>query len=129
MPRNQKDESEIIVQYLVGIAATPRLNASYHLALQNIPVSFSAKEKKLWDACLSHPWMLPHVDAWLGFNYPDHPIRKKLFIMLGLLETQPEYCNFFIPSRYSFLHLFAVGFTCVWALFKIVAGRLITWII
>jgi hypothetical protein len=102
---------------------------SYERALQNIPVIFTEKQELQWDACMKSPWLLPHVDAWLGLTQPDHPIRKKIFIMLGVLETQADYSDLFLPSTASFFQLLAIFCRGVWAVIKIITGRLVTWII
>ena|SRR5690349_797067 len=129
MPLKQQDDADLMVRYLVGEPASANVIALYHRITQNFPEILSSKDRKLWNTCLHHPWLLPHIDAWLGFRAPNHPIRRKLFVMLCVLEMQPDYSKFFLPSHYSFLHLFRFGFTCLWAIVKIITGRLITWII
>ena len=129
MAYKRTGEVDILVRYLLGKAATPRIAASYQQALQHVEVVFSKEEQRLWDLCIDRPWIIPHVDAWLGFRHPGHPIRKKIFIMLGILEMQPEYSYFFLPSRHSFLYLLNIAFTSIWAIIKIGTGRMITWMI
>jgi len=123
------DECEILARYLVGRSATQRLRTSYERALQNFPIVFTNEQHLLWEACLKNYWILPHVDAWLGFWDNGHPIRKKIFIMLGVLETQSDYSDFFLPSRGSFFQLIAITITGMWAVTKIFTGRIITWMI
>ena len=129
MPYNRSDEAEIITQYLVGRQASLRAMESYEHALENIPIMFTGKQKSQWHACMKNPWLLPHVDAWLALTQPDHPIRKKIFIMLGVLETQPDYCDFFLPSTASYFHPLIIFCRGIWAIIKIITGRLVTWII
>jgi hypothetical protein len=123
------DECDILARYLVGKPPTPDLRASYQRALQNLPVVFDDKEMQLWQTCLKNPWIIAHVDAHLGFSCPTHPIRKKIFIMLGLLETQADYCDFFLPLRSSVFMPVAIILRGTWAIIKIFTGRIITWII
>ena len=129
MTYNRSDEVETITQYLVSRPASPRVRESYERALQNIPVIFTEQQKSQWEACMKNPWLLPHVDAWLAFTQRDHPIRKKIFIMLGVLETQADYSDLFLPSRTSFLQPLTIAFSVIWAVTKIITGRLVTWII
>ena len=129
MPYNRRDEAEIIVRYLVGRPASAGVRESYALALQNVPVSFNEQQKSMWDTCMKHPWLVPHVDAWLAFTHPGHPFRKRIFIMLGVLETQADYSDYFLPSTASFFQPVAILFRGVWAITKILTGRLVTWII
>jgi hypothetical protein len=123
------DECDILARYLVGKPATPDLRACYQRALQNLPVFFNDKELKLWQTCLKNPWIIPHVDAYLGFSRATHPIRKKIFIMLGLLETQADYSDFFLSSRSSVFMPVAIVLRGTWAIIKIFTGRIVTWII
>ena len=129
MPYKRSDEAEIIAQYLVGRPASLGARESYERALQNIPVIFTEKQKLQWDACMKNSWLLPHVDAWLALTQPDHPIRKKIFIMLGVLETQADYSDLFLPSTTPFFQLLVIFCRGMWAVTKIITGRLVTWII
>ena len=123
------DECDILARYLIGRPATPGLRSSYHRALKNIPVHFTEEQQQVWNHCMKRAWMLPHVDAYLGFRHPDHPIRKKIFIMLCMLETQPDYSDLFLPSRGKFCQLVAVMATGISALARIFTGRIIIWML
>ena len=129
MPHKRIGEADMIVRYLTGRTASPRVRESYGRALQNIPVVFNERQNLQWNRCMKYPWMLPHVDAWLTLTHPDHPIRKKIFIMLGVLETQAEYSDLFLPSAASYFQPLIIACRGLWALVKIITGRFITWII
>jgi hypothetical protein len=127
--QHNADECDKLVRYLVGTPATPQVKASYARALQKVPVLFFEDQQKLWNACMKNTWILPHVDAYLGFRHPNHPIRKKIFIMLGVLETQADYTDFFLPSCGSFFDPIFIAGRGIWAVIKIFTGRVITWML
>ena len=129
LPHKSVDECDVLVHYLFGIPPTPRARASYYRALQNMPITFSDKQQSLWESCLKKNWLLAYVDAYLGFTQPTHPIRQKIFIMLAVLETQPEFSSFFLPKRGSFFDFVVVMAKGIHAVMKIFIGRVVTWLI
>jgi hypothetical protein len=123
------DECDVLVRYLVKVPPSTGIRNLYYHTLQNFPIVFSEKQQRLWHVCLKKKWQLPYVDAYLAFKEPDHPIRKKIFIVTALLETQPEYSSFFLPSKGSFFEPALLLFRVIYALIKIGIGRVVLWII
>jgi hypothetical protein len=118
-----------MVNYLINRKPSAALCTAYHCALEKIRIDFSSTEKKLWIACQQRRWILPYVDAYLAFRHSSHPIRRKLFVMLALLETQPDYHEFFLPDSHSYIQLPIVLFKSLWSILKIGLGKLVLWII
>jgi len=50
---------------------------------------------------LRHPWSLPCLDAACGLLQPQGILRKKLFLMLAILETTPRHADLFLPQPRS----------------------------
>ena len=123
------NECDTLVRYLVRLPATRNARAAYDRAAQIASVNFTGKQKLLWEACLRNNRLLPFVDAYLAFSQPGHPIRKKIFIMLAVLETQPEYSRFFLPSTASFFKPVLIVIKLTFAVIKIPIGRVLTWFI
>ncbi|HUQ67088.1 MAG TPA: hypothetical protein VM101_13085 [Flavitalea sp.] len=125
-----EEECVAMVKYLTGIEPDHKLIDVYQYASKKIPVALSVTDEKLWKACVKHTWLIPYIDAYLGFSQPTHPIRKKLFMVLALLETQPEYHQFFLTSGTSRLKaFFIVAAVSVSSVIKIIIGRILLWII
>jgi len=129
LQNNHQDECEILSRYLIRISPAESIRTSYHLALQKIPISFSDSENALWLKCLHNNWLLPYIDSYLACKYPSHPIRKKIFLMLALLEAHPEYTGFFLPARSTYPAFAVSCIKLVQAFLKAAAGRILIWII
>ena len=60
-----------------------------------------------------NPWALPCLDAVPGLLNPHSVLRKKLLLVVALLETAPEHADFFDPQPHSrisvLLRLFVWG--------------------
>lgn len=123
------DECDVLSHYLVNAPPTKRAKTAYYRALQNVSPAFSPEQQTLFEKCMKREWLLPYVDAYLGSREPHHPIRKKIFIMLAVLETQPGYSSHFLPSKSSFLKVLSVVVTRgIISILKLVIGRIVIWI-
>lgn len=58
-------------------------------AAQTGPVTFARR----------HPWSLPYLDALLAVLAPQALLRKKLHVMVAILETTPDFTGLFFPER------------------------------
>jgi hypothetical protein len=70
-----------------------------------------------------HPWALPFLDAAAALFHPHALLRKKLLLMLSILETMPEHAPTFAPRPRARVHL--LGLLLLWVLtsvFKVSAG-------
>jgi hypothetical protein len=127
MSTNQ--EAYILSSYLTNRPPTPEVLVLYDQALKKLPVEFNSKQIRLWNFCIKHAWALKFVDAALSLTDPFHPVRKRIFIMLAILETQPTYNDCFLPQKRSFLYTFYVLFRMVNAVLKTVIGKVLLWFI
>lgn len=94
----QNKEAEIITKYLLGINPSERDVLLYQNAILALAPAINHREQYFWDATLRYPWLLPYFDAGFAFLSPDHFIRKKTYIMLAILETNPAYAEHFITG-------------------------------
>ena len=92
-------EEEIIAKYLIGIIPDERDKMLYQQALGVLKPSIISKQQYLWNIALAHPRFLPCLDAGLAILEPQNPIRLKIYIMLAVLETNPNYFRFFINEK------------------------------
>jgi hypothetical protein len=127
---NIEQECSLMVRYLLGVPADHNIKVAYTAASQKVHIHFSDKEYNLWKACLKYKWLLPYIDAYLGVSRPTHPIRRKLFTVFALLETQPGYHTFFLPSEVSRIRVLVTVITStVSSVIKMIIGRILIWII
>ena len=57
----------------------------------------SAEDLAVLELARRRPWTLPLLDAASGLAHPHALLRKKLFLMLAILETMPAHAETFIP--------------------------------
>src|SRR5581483_4402613 len=113
-----EQEATFLALYLTQKAPTPQVVALYQQARQTIPVDFTPKQQKLWNFCTKNNWALKFVDAALALGDNYHPVRKRIFIMLAILETQPAYNDCFLPQKRSKLYLFKLALSLTNAVAK-----------
>src|SRR5262245_19625526 len=59
------------------------------------------KDQKLQLFIVEHPSTLPCIDAACAVLFPKLQLRNKILLMVAILETTPEYCDFFFPSPFN----------------------------
>jgi hypothetical protein len=122
-------EAYLLSSYLTNRQPTPEVLLLYDQALKKLPVEFNSKQEKLWEFCIKHTWALKFVDAAMGLTNQYHPIRKRIFIMLAILETQPAYNDCFLPAKRSFFYIFYILFRLIKAILKTLIGKVLLWFI
>lgn len=85
----------------------------------NLDPSF---EKRLWDVMLNNRKMFGIFDAGLALVKPDSLIRKKIMIMLAVLEASPLHCHRFLAVPYKLTHLLFIGQKAFFSVLKSIAG-------
>jgi len=92
------DEAEILCRYITGNKLDNDIRKRYYKIISFYSWKFSDREEKLWEQMMNKPWIIPYIDGGLRFLKPYSEIRKRLYIMICLLETQPLYADYFIIS-------------------------------
>ncbi len=124
-----EQEAILLTKYLSKKPPLPEVIKLYEKALQTIPFQFSEKEERIWAFCMRQPWALGFIDAGLAFGQTYHPVRKRIYIMLAILETQPAYNDHFLPKERPALYNIYIFLLLVKAFFKLVAGKILLWFI
>ena len=122
---SEQEECRMIVRYLIRTEPTAQLCNAYHTALTKTQFEFGDDEKKIWLICMRHPWMLKYIDAYLAYKRPYHSVRQRIYLVLGLLETQPEYSKYFLPATSSLARLPVVFLRLINAYLKIIVGQML----
>lgn len=93
-------EGEILSRYLVDESVSQNFLERYIRAngilFPDVP---GQREDPVVFFVCRYPWSLPFLDAVLGILHPQAVLRKKLLLMVALLEAAPDYTNYFIPER------------------------------
>src|SRR5438105_2145896 len=96
-----EQEATLLTHYLAGMSPTQELVSLYARATQKLTSATHPKQASIWQFCGRHAWALPLVDAALAHGDRYHPVRQRIFTMLAIMETQPEYNSFFLPRQRS----------------------------
>lgn len=96
------DEGRVLARYLLSTSeVSPAVIERYGAGcaiLFDVPMG---SEARVLSFLARRPWSLPYLDAAAGLIAPDSLLRKKLFLMLAILETLPENALAFTPRPAS----------------------------
>lgn len=121
------EECLVFCPYLTGRPPDPPLISRY---LQAQPYLFAGEEPAAQTGLVTfarrHPWSLPYLDALLAVTTPRALLRRKLHLMVAILEATPDFTGLFFPERQAGLMagLQIVGCGCASAA-KLLVGLLI----
>lgn len=121
---NHIQEADILSHYLIGQSASQKEKQLYSDALTKLRVVLSASEEKLWTFMMQHRWAISLVDAALAAENSRSSVRRRIFIMLAILEASPRYCNCFLPQQRSLLYMVTILFVVTGAIGRRIAGIL-----
>jgi hypothetical protein len=97
-PEDLELEARRFAAYLVDQAPPPALIERYRRANELLlPEPPDAKDRALIGLVSARPSLLPLLDGAAGLVRPESLLRKKLLLMLALLETTPELAGWFEP--------------------------------
>src|SRR4051812_29384504 len=89
MADDLRTEAIVFGKYLVDHEPAETLVERYCQA--NEELFGDAPSDPAVDLARKHPWMVPMLDAAAGLRGGDSLLRKKLLVMMAILETTPEY--------------------------------------
>jgi hypothetical protein len=104
-------EASIITNYLVGKPCTGELVKRYVDANIKQAIQVGPEEEQLWKNALRGVYWMSCIDSGLALVRPKSQIRRKIFVMLAILEASVDYCDDFLPrtrSKVQVLFLLAV---------------------
>jgi hypothetical protein len=91
--------------------------------------SASSNDQKIIHFALHHPWSIGFLDAAQALVKSDSELRKRLYFMFAILESRPEYCSLFLPTKRNWLYLFFIFYSGARSVFKAFFGILLLKII
>lgn len=120
-----KLEAELFGRYLLGRPPSGECVALYEAANDKIGIVLDAKDSKILEFALANPWAIGCIDQGLALFKRDSNVRRKIFVMLAILETSPDYSGYFLPAERSPLYLLYIAWVGISASMKAVIGGLI----
>lgn len=122
-------EARVLAKYLTGRAASPRVVLLYTEALEKMPMEEDPRQQHTWQWCMRHPWALKYIDAGLAWPQRYHALRKRIYIMLAILETQALYSDCFMPRYRKRGYMTVILFRLMRAIANMIAGKILLWFI
>jgi hypothetical protein len=121
-------EAIVFTQYLIGEEADSQSIKLYNKAQQKLNITLTSKEAKRLNFILKHNFVIGMIDGALALQNAESGIRKKIYTMFAILESNPKYAKYFLPKedKNSILHI--VGYS-IRAVFNTLSGLiLLPWI-
>ncbi len=115
-------EAEKIGAYLLSIPIKNSEKSTYAQAINQLNINFTAFEEVLWQKMLQSNWKMACIDAGLALLQPTSNVRRKIFTMLAILETSPNYTDYFFSKKFSFFYMFKIGLVSFRAIIRAIFG-------
>ncbi|HSX04856.1 MAG TPA: hypothetical protein VLF69_00060 [Candidatus Saccharimonadales bacterium] len=116
-------QAQVFTRYLVGADLAADVQKLYSDAMQK--ARLDAVDTRLLDFMLQHPWSIGMIDGGLVFYRPHSEVRRRLYVLLAILESNPEYTEALLPKKRSLWYMLAVGAAGVRAVVNAVVGSLL----
>jgi len=124
-PFDASAEAKVFGRYLINQKPGAAAVNLYAANIKASGTTYTKKEKKLLRLCLNHPWLTGLVDGGLAIVNPTSALRRRIYIMLAILESSPDYANYFLPRRRSMLYILVVLFAGARAVVKAILGTIL----
>lgn len=79
-------------------------------------------DKKLLNFMSKHPRSIGFIDGGLVFHNPDSEARRRIYVMLAILEASPEHYDLFLPKERSPIYIAVVFYSGFRAIIKAALG-------
>lgn len=122
MSQNMENREAIVLgRYLVFDTIPLELQERYYLGLQysNIQEDESLKH---FEKALKNPWMLPYFDAAYALTKPNCLLRKRIFLMLAIVESSTDYCHLFLQNDARIIDYIKFAAIGLRSIFRALAG-------
>jgi hypothetical protein len=94
-------EARIFGKYLIGKEISETVIPLYKKAHVKSHFKFYDDDSRILKFLLKYPSLAGIIDGGLALHNRDSVIRKKIFYMLAILETVPEYSEHFLSPKLS----------------------------
>lgn len=119
-------EAEIFGRYLIGEEISETAIRLYLEAHKTNSFVLDEKETRLLRLIYRHPGLTGVIDGGFALQKKDSTIRKKVFFMLAILETFPEYSRHYLfPQPASVKNIFEFFIFGVRGVLRMILGYLV----
>lgn len=118
-------EGEVFGRYIIGKEINKKTIEQYVNSFEASPMVISDKEQLTVVKCVNKSWKLPYFDGALSLKNPNHLLKQKLLRMFAILETRPEYSEYFLGKDFPKGYIFKIGLIGVRGIFRALVGLII----
>ncbi len=118
-------EANLISKYLIGCEVNEKEIELYSTAMKKLEVNLNEREIKIWNFILNNAWSLGSLDAVLAFKNPEGAIRKKIFVMLAVLEANTMHTKKFLPIGFGFFSTLTILWAGMRSIFRFLFGSIL----
>jgi|ERR1035437_2412203 hypothetical protein len=115
-------EAEIFGAYFLKKKPTAFVIDLYKEANEKLKIVLDKKEERILKFILRNRWSVGMIDSGLVFINPKSEVRHKMFIMLAILECQPDYTNLFFTKNQPKTYFFYILWVGIRAFLKAALG-------
>ena len=116
-------EARIFTTYLVRREASSQAIQLYKAAVSTSEPTNS--DKKLLRFMVKHPRSIGFIDAGLVLHQPSSEARRRLYVLVAILEASVEYSDVFLAKQRSPFYIFVVFYSGLRAITKAGLGLLL----
>ncbi|MGD0711824.1 MAG: hypothetical protein ABR968_11680 [Bacteroidales bacterium] len=120
-----KKEARLFGKYLIGKNVNDTVCNLYSSAIEKLALTCTGRDRKIEHFILRFPFWIGCVDAALTITGKQSVFRKKIFVMLAILESMPEYAEYFLPKKFPFFYIFKIIAAGIRSVYRFVIGFVI----
>jgi len=117
-----KIEASKITNYLLSVEVGNKEAVLYAEALNKLNIILEDEDEKIFKMMLNKKWKMASIDAILAFKKPQSNIRRKIFIMLSILEASPNYTSYFLSKDFSFFDYIKICCVGIRSIIRVLIG-------
>ncbi len=120
-----KKEAITFTRHIIGQQPSEAAVQLYVRAIEQQKNALNKNDQRLLAIITKKPGTTSYIDAGLAFLYPHSEVRHRLYLMFAILESLPEYTEYFLPVNRSPWYIFVVIGAGLQSIFKAIVGIMI----
>lgn len=117
-----ENEANALSKYLVGKECSSVIADSFAEAVQKSDVQLNAAQERTYRKMLRSKFFMRAIDGGLAFTNKQSLLRKRIFIMLCLLECSIEHHPYFLPRDRNPFYFLKIGVEVTYNFMVAIAG-------
>ena len=103
------NEAQILSQYLIGKNCSGEVAENFSSAVEKLNIELNEAQTKTYQQMLNSQFLLRSIDSGMALVKSQSIIRKRIFVLLALLECTKENTAYFLPRERNWSYFFLIG--------------------